>query len=142
MKSGQEKRKFIDFDLFVLSLLQKRSPVSPGSRFLVYSFMIMGFLLGKRLLSFILTTGQYWMVCCATPKNVLVTMYRPIAAGVHRTKSPIITTKKIFIDPIILVMSGIASAPGSLGAAAGLVSVVSCIWRYIRRAASTVSKMF
>jgi len=64
---------------------------------------------------FALINSLYCRDCCKTPNRVVVTIYKPIDAGIPRTKAPIIITKKIFIDHIILLISGIpfVSIPGS-----------------------------
>jgi hypothetical protein len=66
-----------------------------------------------------------------TENKVVTKIYNPTPELVEYTTHAITTTITTFILPIILDISGIAAHPGICGVA-GLLSIVSCIWRYTR----------
>lgn len=77
----------------------------------------------------------YWIPYCTTLNNDVTVIYKPIAPAVEYTNDAIITTKNIFINHIILFMSGIV-APGTCGVV-GLTIVVSFICKNVNTEAIT-----
>ena len=89
---------------------------------------------------FALSKTLYCRAYCTTLKIVVVVIYNPTPVCIVYTNEPIINTIKIFINHIILPISG-AFCPGIFGVS-GLASVVSLVWKQVNIAAMIVSAIF
>ena len=89
---------------------------------------------------FALSKALYCQAYCPTLNIVVVTIYKPTHVCIVYTKEPIMNTRNIFINHIILPISG-TFCPETFGVA-GLASVVSFVCRQVNTAATIVSAIF